>query len=638
MIEQGALICRCVLCASLQSGAGAPNDAATMVPWAANSMGVSGVLYIDALLAGSSSRWNADATYGTPTSLTFSFMTAPPSTAGSTEWRTFLTFASVQKNGARASLAQFAEVANVTFTEVKDSNAANLRFANCYQNYVSAGYAYYPGQNNGGQVWLAREDANSFNQTVGGYGYMTMLHEIGHAIGLKHPGNYNAGSNRENANTGPFLPTAQDNYAYSLMSYNSVPPNLYASSLMMYDIAALQFLYGANISTRSGNDTYTFATVATQLQCIWDGGGTDTLDCANQTAAVVLNLSAGSFSTVGGVANSVSIAYGVTIENAVGGIRNDILIGNAASNRLEGGPGNDTLNGGDGVDMAVFSGGRSAYTITRSGAVTTVSGPSGTDTLTNVERLTFDDRMVLLNAPSWQSNVNQFSARSGGVEFTVRQEAISEINDPTRGSLRSRVLVNGSEITGVPSTLRRGWRAPLTCDIDGNGKSEIFFFGVEQVAGVGNGYGATWELDASGAVSRSQLQFQMSRQGWEAVGAADVNGIAGDEIIWQSISSGQKAIWTDADRDGTVDGGYVIGGLGSNAQERIVGVSDINANGLREFLICNDTSGRLSAYETTPASAGNATAALLQEFADINAFNAAAASQNFSRTIFSVMT
>lgn len=397
-----ATACACPTCSALKT-ASLSQDAAAARPSAVTD--ISGANSIDSLLAGRLYRWNAGSSFGSSVSLTYSFMTSAPSGADSAESSTFQAFTDTQKAGARAALALWAEVANITLTETTDSDSVNIRFASNDQNGVSAGYAYYPGTfQTAGQVWLAADDSNSFNMTVGGYGFMTMIHEIGHALGLKHPGNYNAdGSGAE----GPYLPSSEDSYQYSVMSYNDAANGLYDAMPALYDIAAIQYLYGANTSTRSGNSTYTFGAAATQ-QAIWDGGGADTLDASNQTLGAVINLAAGGFSSIGALrngtlaANNVAIASGVTIENAIGGSGNDTINGNSANNVLNGGAGNDTINGGGGNDTISGGAGNDwgnlgAGTAAISGMETLIGGggadwvnltdSSNTVTLTAVETL-----------------------------------------------------------------------------------------------------------------------------------------------------------------------------------------------------------------------------------------------------------
>jgi hypothetical protein len=148
------------------------------------------------------------------------------------------------------------------------------------------------------------------------------------------------------------------------MSYNTTENSLITgdsgyldylcpSTLMPFDIEALQYLYGAKNTTRTGNDTYHWDTNANILQTIWDAGGVDTIDASNQAQSII-NLNAGEYSSIGlrdaapgfySGRDNLAIAKGVVIENAKGGSGNDILIGNEADNRLEGGLGNDTYAG-----------------------------------------------------------------------------------------------------------------------------------------------------------------------------------------------------------------------------------------------------------------------------------------------------
>jgi len=150
----------------------------------------------------------------------------------------------------------------------------------------------------------------------------------------------------------------------------------YASAPQMDDIAAIQKLYGANLQTRAEDTVYGFNSTADRdhysatsasdklIFSVWDGGGNDTLDFSGFSQNQKINLTAGSFSDVGGMTGNVSIAQSVIIENAIGGAGNDLLIGNSADNVLKGGAGNDiiygaggadTLWGGTGADVFVFA-------------------------------------------------------------------------------------------------------------------------------------------------------------------------------------------------------------------------------------------------------------------------------------------
>jgi len=122
---------------------------------------------------------------------------------------------------------------------------------------------------------------------------------------------------------------------------------LYSSTPMLDDVAAIQAIYGADMTTRTGDTTYGFhRQYRTRrvrfhhrhhpIVTIWDAGGNDTLDLSGYSANQRIDLHAGTYSDVGGMVNNVAIAYGVTIESAIGGSGNDTITGNDANNVLRG--------------------------------------------------------------------------------------------------------------------------------------------------------------------------------------------------------------------------------------------------------------------------------------------------------------
>ena len=169
------------------------------------------------------------------------------------------------------------------------------------------------------------------------------------------------------------------------MSYTTAPAmsDVEPSSLMLYDIAALQYLYGANTSYKAGNDLWRWNANETFRYCIWDGGGIDTLDASNQARRVIIDLNPGTFSSLGSykggdAIDNLSIAYNCWIENANGGSGNDTITGNQLNNRIDGGGGNDTITGGDGNDTLL--GGAGNDTFYDGVGDDTASGGAGDDT------------------------------------------------------------------------------------------------------------------------------------------------------------------------------------------------------------------------------------------------------------------
>lgn len=339
----------------------------------------------------------------TPVHLTYSFMQSVPSDASSDDASGFAPMSATQQAAARDAMAHWASVANITFTEVASNG--NIQLATNDQGNQSSGYAYLPDGSSPTYLFTNNQDSFNSNFTPGGYGPTVLLHELGHTLGLKHPGNYDSTGGDIN---GPFLPTATDNGDYTVMSYTA--PSSYSDNgkynitPMLYDIQAMQYLYGANMSYHTGDDTYTF-TDSAPPQCIWDAGGTDTLDFSGCSSPTAINLNAGTFSSTVAGYNNISIAYNVTIEQVITGAGGSTVTLNSAGDTVFGGSGNDTItegsgndhiNGGDGTDVVVFAGKASSYVLVHSATQLLVTG-QGSDVLTGVEQLHFTDGTVLVD-------------------------------------------------------------------------------------------------------------------------------------------------------------------------------------------------------------------------------------------------
>ena len=387
------------------------------------SVALTGINDVDALLYGS--KWSTS-------SLTFSFpdyysswdpgylFSEPLSSSYSPLYPT-------DQTATRLALNSWASVANISFTEVTESatNVGDLRFAytSSADSILASAQAWvadFPANSaESGDVWFAVEGgtSSSFNNewSLGTFYFETVVHEIGHALGLKHPFN----TSPSNTQT---LQTFLDSRSFTVMSYSADPGDdttkfsYEPTTPMVLDIQAIQYLYGRNTSYQSGNTPWSYSGSSKYHQTIWDAGGNDTISYT-ATVGGLIDLRAGidygsrlgtpvfvqnSSGTNLYAVNNIWIAYGVTIENATGGSGADLLQGNEVANLLQGQGGNDTiygaeandnLVGGDGADS--LSGDSGNDSLNGGGGDDFLSGGSGTDTLSGS---TGNDTYVVDNA------------------------------------------------------------------------------------------------------------------------------------------------------------------------------------------------------------------------------------------------
>lgn len=312
---------------------------------------------------------------------------------------TFSTLNGLQAGRFAAAVASWDAVAGVAIVQTDDaSQPGQIRVAftdvDKFENANIWGYAQSPplrgggGSAQSGDIWIDfGKAASSFAATS--YDYMATIHEIGHALGLKHP-----------HEDGAVLPAAYDNHRFTVMSYNDATDNVwrtveptptgirtvvqgvYPTTPMVFDIVALQARYGLDPATAAGDTVYSWAQETPFMMAIYDAGGVDTFDLSNLTRSSVVDLSPGAYSSIAqftgaeqaaywtGVhpwaanflnqqfnqastytwTNNVGIAHSTVIENAIGGAGGDTMIGNGIANAIYGRAGNDTIDGGAGDD------------------------------------------------------------------------------------------------------------------------------------------------------------------------------------------------------------------------------------------------------------------------------------------------
>ncbi|MBE9031264.1 M10 family metallopeptidase C-terminal domain-containing protein [filamentous cyanobacterium LEGE 11480] len=355
------------------------------------SMVKSGQQNIDALINPYGNYWDTRNTGGV---ITYSFYGANSGPYYGSETPTELNESI--KASVREILSNIESYINVRFAEVEDTanNYGVIRymFSDGGGNSDFYAYSYYPWFSDIGSdvhlnaTWDQQSHA-TFSNGSGTNGYTTLIHETLHALGLKHPGNYDSLSD---SNEGPFLDPNLDNKSNTVLSYNysgaaSITP-------LNYDIRALQYLYGAR-SNAAQNSVYQFTapmhyelngerfgkTSRAVNQAIWDSGGIDTIDLSGvdrydyhvdlrdggllttQTALLSGNytdrVTNQSFITH---SYSTGFAFGMVLENVISSGGNDRIIANDASNIFAGygasSFGNDVLENTNGADILDLSG------------------------------------------------------------------------------------------------------------------------------------------------------------------------------------------------------------------------------------------------------------------------------------------
>lgn len=380
-----------------------------------------GNVYLDSLI------WGCGWSYSTsPTAITYSFGTGLLS-ASDSSIGAFVggIWTDTEKDAFRMALANYSSVCNLQFVE-SSAATTDLKWWKAPSSAMGDGTLGLHETPDGSfpsiYGYFNQDDPSWAYLNKGAYGYVSIIHELGHAMGLAHP--HDGGSDTD-ATTFPgvtsdsSLGTNEMNQGiWTTMSYNDGWKDHYSGyydygwqgTLMALDIAALQKLYGVNTSTATGNDVYRLPNVndvGSYWSCIWDAGGTDTISNEGSNVACTIDLraaplvgvNAGGYVSYGtGIVGGYTIANGVIIETAIGGNGADKMYGNSAGNTLLGGSGNDLIyvgsgtasdrvDGGAGIDGVSYAYAGSGVNVNLGLTTAQATGGSGDDIIVNIEKV-----------------------------------------------------------------------------------------------------------------------------------------------------------------------------------------------------------------------------------------------------------
>lgn len=285
------------------------------------------------------------------------------------------------RNLARAALETWEMVADIRFQEVSSNADITIDDA---QSGAFASSLILEGDVQSVEVNIGQDRIDRYGSTIDGYAFQTMVHEIGHALGLGHQGEYDGGAEYETDAT-----FALDSWQVSVMSYfnqieNTETDASYArlGTAMIADIIAIQEIYGAAGagSVTAGNTIYgansnldnylgeLFNLIAdgrtneiyggdAMAFTIADVGGIDTINLSYTTAGNTIRLAAESISDVDGGTGNMIIARGTVIENVTTGSGRDTIYGTDIANVIRAGDGADFVNAQGGSDLVYGDGG-----------------------------------------------------------------------------------------------------------------------------------------------------------------------------------------------------------------------------------------------------------------------------------------
>lgn len=623
----------------------------------ATTTGSSGSTYIDSVLYGT--RWNGAITYSFPDpTVSLPWNPYTHSATGVTQVsfeqrqavRYILEGTSAFDGGPIMRYGSYEAVCNLSISETSfQDTSSDLMIAQCDTfdgaNLGSARVADFPELSNpksAGDVWFGDDGEQYRNPVLGTYAWVTHIHELGHALGLKHPHQAYGTFNQ-------IMPADRDSLEFTVMTYRNYiggptdffRPETYGApqTLMMYDIRALQHLYGADFTTNSGNTIYRWDPNTGEMYVngvaqgtpggnrifltIWDGNGDDIYDMSNYTNNVTINLNPGLWSVTsagqlanldrfnpghyaqGNVYNALQFGSDTRslIENAFGGSGNDTIDGNAANNVLRGNGGNDILYGATGIDIADYSGIRTDYSVMRlsngSLQVTDLRGIDGSDTLITMEQLRFGDGLYDISGDA------RFNAvRTWDLNWTV--VSYGDYNNDNHADIIWRnpsgvmggwLMTNGSVSGTLQLPFFPDWTPLASGDFNHDGTDDIIWRN-------SSGLVAEWLMGNGTRQATMAIQYL---PGWEMIATGDFNHDGNTDLIWRAPDGNTLGGWLMANGQiaGTLQlpsfGGWNVAATGDFNGDGNTDVLWQNASGLLgEWLMGNGTRQATQTLGTMP--------------------------------------
>jgi hypothetical protein len=539
-------------------------------------------------------------------------------TQGGTLTVNISTLTAADQTLARAALQEWSDVIGVHFQEV--TTAAQISFSDAEDTAAKGPVAQTDANwsSNGiissAHIQISQSWVNTYGTSLDSYSFQSYVHEIGHALGLGHGGEYN---NTATYSTDALY--ANDGWPTTIMSYfdqqeNSYFANqgfskLYVVTPMDADILAMQSLYGLSTTTRTGDTTYGDNSNAGSIYdaitypraefAIFDSGGNDTIDYSRVGATQLINLNPETFSNVNGYTGNLTIARGTIIENAIGGSGPDNIIGNSANNVLTGNLGADTLTGGGGNDIFKDTkSGHNGDTITDfhpGDQIIFSDGTPGSFTFSlagNV--LTYTGGSMMLQGTS-SGTWSVTAATGGGVDLTLTSVAAAapthHPHNDFNGDGRSDILWRnddgtvsdwssdghgGFSVNPLYYNLPNDWHFAGTGDFNGDGRVDLLLRN-------DNGTVSDWLGQSNGGFAINNVYYNIPND-WHVDGTGDFNGDGKTDVLLRN-DNGTVSDWL-----GQSNGGFTINSLYYNIPNdwHIDGTGDFNGDGTEDVVLRND--------------------------------------------------